>query len=453
MSADDTRSARTDREVAGFRDGARGVPPFAAALRRQRGRLLVVGVLAVYFLVLALIGGQPAWDRLGVNDANDLPFIDLRSVTTAWECDREGVEVLPVIPCDPQDRPANYPALWVWPSFLGLGESASVPLGIAIGLIFLTSFLVLIGRPSFREASLYALAAISPTVMLAVERGNVDILLFAMVVAALIVFRRGVVGRVAGWALLFFAATLKLFPALAWGVLLRQPRRTALISGAVMVGLFAAYVAATYDTIRLIPEVLGEAPPYQYGADVGIDSLQTSVEGDPALGWLADAGDWLTAAALTAAACTIAALAWQRRSFGEAVAVRGDNGLDLRLDAFVAGAGVYVISFVIWHSGDYRMVFLLLTLPQLAAWTRTARSPVPAPRLTVAALLGAFWFTRPLTLDTGFWNPVLDPITLDDLGFSVDEIFNWLLFVTLGVGLVLATVLPMLASRERTGGR
>jgi hypothetical protein len=420
---------------------------FLRALSGQRGRLLVASTIAAYFLILALVGGQSAWDRLGVSDLQP-SFADMRSVTSAWECDRQGVSVLPHNPCDPYGgRPANYPTIWLWPSVLGIGQEATVALGVATGLIFFASFLVVIGNPGIREAVLYSFAAISPAVMLGVERGNVDLLMFAMLVAAVFVFRRGLAGRLAGYALLLFAAILKLFPALAWGILFRQPRRLALHSCAVIVGLFAVYIAATFDTIRVISDVVPQSIGAQYGADVGVDSLQEAANAKTGLGWLTRAGDWLTVAALTAGAGIIAGFAWRRRTLEASVPTRG--GTDLALDAFIAGVGIYVFSFALLHNYDYRLIFLLMALPQLIIWTRASRSPVPAPRLTLAALLGTLWLSEPLTGGPGFWTPALDFIPYDKLGVGLDEILNWMLFVTLGAGLVLATV--PLAVRNRIG--
>lgn len=405
--------------------------------------MLVVGAVAAYLIVLVGLGGQPAWDRLGVPDIQP-NFADMRSVTSAWECDRQGTQVLPSNPCDPWGRPANYPTAWLWPSALGLGQEVTAPLGVATGVIFFVSFLVLIGAPGLREALLYSAVAISPTVMLGVERANADLLLFALVVAAIHVFRRGSAGRLVAYVLLLVAAVLKLYPALAWGVLLRQSRRLALISGGVIVGLFATYVVATFDTIRVISEVVSQIVPVQYGADVGIDSLQSWAADKAGLSWLAETGDWLTAVTLAAGVAAIAGIAWRRRSLGEVVR----RSIDVHTDAFVAGAGIYVFSFILWHNWDYRLIFLLMTLPQLVVWTRASQSPVPVPRLTLVALLGTLWLSVPLTVDLGFWNPALDFITLDDLGLSLDEVLNWVLFVSLGVGLLLATV-PLAIGRFR----
>ena len=92
-------------------------------------RLIPVGAICVYLGIVLLIGAPAGWRDLGV-PGKSLSFFDLRSVTTGWECDRRGIDVLPRNPCDPEQRPANYPRIWLWPSGLGLGEGATVPIGI-----------------------------------------------------------------------------------------------------------------------------------------------------------------------------------------------------------------------------------------------------------------------------------------------------------------------------------
>src|SRR5207244_3442623 len=84
--------------------------------------------------IVFLIGTPTGWQDLGVPGEKP-SFLDLRSVTTAWDCTRRGIDVLPRNPCDPQQRPANYPRVWLLPWRLGLGEGATVPIGIAMGFL------------------------------------------------------------------------------------------------------------------------------------------------------------------------------------------------------------------------------------------------------------------------------------------------------------------------------
>ena len=78
-----------------------------------------------------------------------------------------------------------------------------------------------------------------------------------------------------------------------------------------------------------------------------------------------------------------------------------DPGEERDLDLFWAGACVYVGSYAVFLSHDYRLVFLLLTVPQIVRWTRARQ---PAALVTVPALLATLW------LDEWTRMPVLRPL-------------------------------------------
>ena len=98
------------------------------ALAGQRSRLALVGVLCGYFALLRELGGHQSWAKLGVGPMV-VWFGDLRNLTAAWDCSRKGIAVLPVNPCDFDNRPANYPRLWLLPYHLGLGQGTRSPWG------------------------------------------------------------------------------------------------------------------------------------------------------------------------------------------------------------------------------------------------------------------------------------------------------------------------------------
>ena len=104
---------------------------------------------------------------------------------------RRGIAVLPTNPCDPYGaRPANYPHLWMWPSVLGLGQGSTVVPGVLVGVVFLVAALAVLPRGATAgDAALYGLAVCAPAVMLGVERGNVDIALFALVALGILLLR------------------------------------------------------------------------------------------------------------------------------------------------------------------------------------------------------------------------------------------------------------------------
>jgi hypothetical protein len=347
---------------------------------------VVALVVGGYFVLLAALGGHSQWGRLGVPPLSPA-FADMRSVTSGWECTRKGIAVLPANPCDPYgQRPANYPHIWMWPSVLGLGQGSTVTLGILVGVLFLVAALAVLPRSATPvEGVLYGLAVCAPAVMLGVERGNVDLALFALVALGVLLLRGRPAARACAHAAILLAAILKLFPVFAAGALLRQPLRRAILGTAAVVVPFVLYAALTLGTIREIGRVVPQSDDLSYG-------LRRFTE------WLAAAGDAVPGHsgfvherlgtwkldALVAALVVCAVLLLRRARPGLLPPDDRDPAAQRDLDLFWAGSGVYVLSYALFRSWDYRLAFLLMTVPQLLRWTRERRT------LAVAGLVGVF---------------------------------------------------------------
>lgn len=334
--------------------------------------LVVIGILVGYFTLLMALGGHDAWDALGVPPVSP-GFFDLRSVTSGWECARQNVGAWPDNPCDPWGRPENYPRIWIAASAFGLGQDDTYVIGalIVVGF-FVASVLALPRDAPIGDALVFGLALCSPAVMLGVERGNVDLALFGLVTLAGLVMRRVPYGAPVASALILAAAVLKLFPIAAVGMLTGLPRRVAAVCVSSVLAIFALYAVATRDDIRTIDRVLPQDDEYAYGIHITGDWL----------GHLAASGSMWDAALVASTA--VAALALHRR-----LSVRLAMEPSRELDLFCAGAGIYVATFALVRSADYRLVFLLLTVPQLARWAATRRVLAIT---TLVGVLVTLWF-------------------------------------------------------------
>jgi Glycosyltransferase family 87 len=375
------------------------------------GRVIVVAVLCLYLASVA-IGGAAQWRRLH-EPAETLTFLDMRSLTSAWTCARRGIDPLPANPCDPHGRPANYPRLWLAPRVLGLGDSSAFTLGIVNGAAFLLAILWLLGRVKRWEGIVMAAALCSPAVMFGIERGNVDLFVYAILAGALVLLRRTrPATRLVSHALFLFAAILKLFPLFALPVLARQSRRWQLAS-VVVVCLFALDVAVTWHDIETIRRVLPQRIPLSYGVGVLGDGAAHEIGQAGALGMSEHTLERaLTAAFLLVGAASAVAIA----GFARITAVSRD--WTLRSDAFIAGAAIYVGSFALLHNFDYRLACLVLTLPELMARSAAGDPERKAARLGIALVLLSLFVAAQLRS-----------------GFPWDEVVNWVLFVYLAAAL------------------
>jgi len=402
-------------------------------LRDLDGRLLA-GVLVVLFFAALLsyrgVTGTTPWATVGI-EPGDKSFVDLRSVTSSWDCEHRGIEAFPNNPCDPFHRPANYPRVWTRLGIFGLGEGDTVPLGVAIGVLFFAAALAVAGPLTLGEGAVYSGALLAPATMLGVERGNVDLLMFVLVVLGLLLLRRS---PWAGAAPIVLAGALKLFPAFALAPFVRLRRRSAALAASVVV--LGAYAAVTLNDIRTLRHVIPRVVVNSYGAGVVVEALRLAH-----VSWVQSAGEvrYVRLAVLALGLLLALALLRVRRS-----AAAGDAGGELRLDAFWAGAAVYVGTYVFGSNFDYRLAFLLLCVPQLCAWVRRGGAPAPLPAAALGALLVTLWLSSaqpPLPFGLQTWYVTL--------AFPPEEVLNWLLFAWLAAALARGALEVARAERHR----
>jgi len=412
-------------------------------LSRLDGRVVAGGAVVVFFAVLLLFRattGVTPWATVGVAPG-DLSFADLRSVTSSWDCERRGVEAFPYNPCDPFihssafRRAANYPRLWTSFWHLGLGEGDTVPLGVAIAVVFYVAALAVTGPLTLGEGVVYAAALLAPATLLGVERGNVDLLMFALIVAGLLLLPRS------AWAAavpLVLAGVLKLFPAAGIAVLFR--RRGRFIAGLAAAAVLVAYGLATLSDIRTLRSVIPREVVNSYGAGVVADALRST-----GVSWAQTGSDVrYVRLAVLVLGLLLAALLLQRRWLPGRTSLGSDN--DRRMDAFWAGGAVYSASYVFGNNFDYRLAFLLLCVPQLCAWGRRPGLVGRMPWVVLGALIATLWLSSaqpPLPFGLQTW--------YEGLSFPPEEILNWALFAWI-IGAVVATAPLALPRRLAWGG-
>lgn len=353
------------------------VVPGAAASgggRAERGRRLVVAALLTYFAVLggAWAGGLARpWSLLGVAQM-PVPFADLHNVLSAVDCAAQGHDVLVDNPCDAFGRPMNYPRPWLLLGAIGLGGEHLVPAGIVLAVAFLAAALLVVGGVDRRDGAVAAALLCSPSVMLLVERGNVDAVLFALcAVAAWLAARER--AAPAATAVLTVAAVLKLFPVFALPAPALVPGRTGrrLAEAALAAGALAALAWWSRADLAAIAAVVPRGVLLSYGANV----LPVGLVGP-------EAPDARAAFALAAGV----AGAWGARRRRAVLAPTGHAG-----PAFAIGALVLVGTFALGSNWAYRLSFLVLLLPQLAAWRREGAAASRRAWALATAILLAAW--------------------------------------------------------------
>ena len=381
---------------------AEGTPPATPRAGLLDGRAIVVACVGLYLAVVAAfrsISQVDIWPWLGVPSGPSL-FFDARNVAAAAECRRLGYDPLVDNPCDPWDRTIFYPRPWLALRWAGLDQSHTVLLGVVVGVLALVALLALLPRLTGREGLLVAAAACSPAVMFAVERANMDLVIFAGLALAAVVWRRGSpTAQYVAVGLVLLMAVVKLYPAVALLAFLVARRRRVAAAAAGALVVFIAYAVITREDIATISAVATQGQYNSYGARILLGRLYHGVVGDT---W---AGSRTVAQALVLVAVAGTALVlWLvlRRRHSERPS-RPPLDETAELLAFRMGALVYLGTFVAGNSFDYRLVCLLLVLPGLLRWPRrdAAAGTSTLPPVTLGVVLLMLWIgalSEPLML-------------------------------------------------------
>ncbi|MCC6695912.1 MAG: hypothetical protein IT365_09825 [Candidatus Hydrogenedentes bacterium] len=364
-------------------------------------------VLALLFLLYGYANTWKLWN-IPVN----LPcFADLRVITHGMESYALGYDPLLRNPQDPWERPMNYPRIWLLLHVTGVNRDHTVVLGVALIALFVASqFLYTHRELDPRAAGLLTLMLFSPAVLFCIERGNLDLLMFSILSLAIFIRNtRFNLSRVLSMALVFTAFFLKLFPIFGFGILLREKRRIFMRLGLFVLAVGLLYIAFTYDDLIQIRRDTPRSPDVSYGVWV-LSSKVARVS--PVLGEVTCLLSYVAAAGVALAVI----LGFREKE------VPAQSSHEMALDAYRAGSGIYIGTFLLGHNFDYRLIFLLFTIPQLAEWLRSPNHHVALlVKVVVIAVLLSMWHLLIVKLFHAL--PGIGPAD-----FVLDEFAHWAIF-------------------------
>jgi hypothetical protein len=344
------------------------ISPTAAVTGRARpgiagGRAARFIVPAAGLAALALFAALYLWRREAYFDALSfigiapykIPFFDLEYILAGPDCWRRGIDVYVGNPCDLENRAWTYSPLLLRAWFLP-GTAWTNPLGLLLAVSF---FGALAAFPLLRERKALLLllaAALSPRVVYAIERGNIDVLIFIAMVAAAVLAVGGTARRLSGYGLIALAGLAKIYPFIALGLSLRE-RRWRFI-GIAAAGL--AIIAGFALSFRAELAAMAVNVPSEHTRDaIGAANLPAAL--GPLLP-IPYAALLIWAGLLARSGAQMVRLArW--REFRAAFAALPP----LEANLLVLGTLLIVGCFFTGISFGYRGIYLLLALPALAA--------------------------------------------------------------------------------------
>lgn len=317
--------------------------------------LLLIGLAAV--AALYAWGGDTDFVlRRAVGLQPFAPFLDLHGVMSAIACWHAGVDVYADNSCDLLRRVHVYSPLWLRLP-VGFGTPGLIgPIGIGLALAFIVSLLVLPAPDGLRGLVVMVLAVVSPDTVFALERANMDVLIFAAVVLAVPLLAGGAVVRGAAYAVFLGMGLLKFYPVVLLVLVVRERPLVALGFGLAAIVMLAAGVLPFIDEYgRAIANIL---PTPAFTGTFGARHLALGL----ALLLPGSVFPAYAAGALVAAGAVVLVIRVLRDN---AVLAAMDALPRRHADLCLVSGLVMLGCFLAGESVEYRAVFLLLAVPAL----------------------------------------------------------------------------------------
>lgn len=285
-------------------------------------------------------------------------FHDLGIWVCGIEAMREGLDPY-VVGCDNAKSYFNYPSLWVLFSYVPfITKSNLVAMGLVQLSLFCTSLFFFVGRLNLFAAIIYALLFLSPAVLVAMERGNCDIIIFLFLMMVIFAYRT----RYQHAGLLLFSAMLKLYPAGAFLALLNLPRYSVKRRLYILLFIsfcFLCYLVLQADNLRIV----NQQTPRPFGKQTfGLGEIPAAL-----VRYFSISADGFRVSIYLGFFVLMFLLSYLllfRRTIAHQVN-ESKTGF-----AYLVGSGVFLVACAFGFNFGYRLVFLLFTIPQLLNWLR-----------------------------------------------------------------------------------
>ena len=397
------------------------------------GKFVLVAASILLWLVIILLfityGYEKTWQLWKVPTEMP-PFVDFRHIPGSAESFLRGFEPTVENPYDPRGRPFNYPMFWRLFFYSGITQDDAIWISIVMIVLFFVSVFLFPQNLTISGAVWMLLVVFSPACMLLYERGNVDLIVFALCVA--IVLAGGYSAYLAAM-LLMAGIVIKLFPFFGVSAILKESKTKFLALFAACLGVLLLYVSLTWESVTASWTLTRRGKFISYGSNVFfyryeenflpvLSSLFTNMQAERILKY--------GPIALAVLLILIAGI-WGLRN-QESPSVSSERNLA----SFRMGASIYAGTFLLGNNWDYRWAFLILVIPQLLEWTHSDQARYRSVALfNLFAILAScwhfiFWYSPSLNFFEGS----------QEVWFVIDEMINWTLVP--GLAYLLFTSFP-----------
>jgi hypothetical protein len=360
-------------------------------------------------------------------------FADLAYITATADCMANGTDI---ITCDPYGRP--FTPYTIIPSSVlevfGLGLQSTGPLGVALAVIWvaLVGTLSVLVATKWQRGNLglssallaITLLAISPPVLLGVERGTVDILIAALATAGLLTFAspksRHPAAQFLAAAALFIASILKYF-AVGVFVAFLAPKRWSWIAAAAAAATMVFLIWNFNDLLQAQGTARSNilsTTRIMFSSTTGI---VTALVDDP-LAFNPPDGQTLNVTVLKIIGTLILILFVALFAIAMSkLNIASPTGSPWYL--IVGGTFILAVPYVLGESNDYRLLFLLLPLAGILIWIGQGGPSKILWPVTIALVFACLTGASMITNDSGFIVPKF-ALIIGDLALAISLSFG-----------------------------
>ena len=339
------------------------------------------------------------WGHL-FSDWHEIRYTDLRPITSNLSCFlADPAWTINGPSCDPWQRPLNYPSIWLTIfRYLGLDDQNVLLAGILVSIMVVFGFAVLLSvlNQSFSFLLLGVALSVSPPVFFVIERGNVDgIIFFILVMASVLLASNSAAQRLSGSALIALGGVLKVFPIGSLLAILfwRFTSKKTLIFRFGFTGLISALVA-----LPLLPQAermfsgTPSFPAMQFGIRTLPIEIFECLPTNKTFGYCSwnSNKEFIIGLIMICICCCILLLV-KRFSIQSRLVIdeylSGISGSTIHLQIFVVFAGAFSFTYFLGTNWYYRLIFLI----PIALVSNTSKTQL-GNMISISILVASFSF-------------------------------------------------------------
>jgi hypothetical protein len=312
-------------------------------------------------------------------------FLDSRQLAWAAEAHAQGYDPLIENPVNPRGHQLNYPRIWHILFMFDIDARDTNVIGTIVVILFFIGIGFFWFSKRFDSITYIALSLVilSPAVMLGIERSNIELIIFALLAIALTVNYYSVPVSL---IVVEFAAILKIYPVFGFVYLLKENRRRFWILFIAASSIFAVYALLSFNDFLQVYKTTPQLVGSSFGINVWWRGLKHprffNLPLSDTISFILQITSYLLALIIVITTFYLG--------------VYKNNDSTLRtgnyLDAFRVGASIYIGCFLLMNTHDYRLIFLIFTIPQIIEWLRLKDKGIsPVPFVTLAAMIFSLW--------------------------------------------------------------